>query len=77
MFSFVQSVSKTKMSGNDQEALNPGSLAVNPEEVINLDLSNAPANTVGLELHKVAAVDKVQDGYGRVRRSGRSVRDSP
>ena len=77
MFSFVQNVSKTKMSGNDQEALNPGSLAVNPEEVINLDLSNAPANTVGLELHKVAAVDKVQDGYGRVRRSGRSVRDSP
>ena len=65
------------MNETRQEVLNSRSGAVNPEEVINLELCNIPANADGLQVHSVAAVDTVQEGYGRVTRSGRSLRGSP
>ena len=65
------------MNESRQEVFNSGSGAVNPEKVINVEVSNIPANTDGLQVHRVDAVDTVQEGYGRVRSSGGSIRVSP
>ena len=65
------------MRDKDQEALSPKIKTINQEEVVNQELSNAPANAVCLELHRLAAVDIAQEGYDKERRSGGSVRASP
>ena len=41
-----------------------------------MDVSNIPANTDGLQVLGVDAVDTVQEGYGRVRSSGGRIRVS-
>ena len=65
MLSFIKNVSKTSISDSGQE------------EVLNLELSDAPGNGVSLNLHRVAAIDIVAEGYGKEMRAGGSVRTSP
>ena len=77
MFSFVRNGPKTNKNETRQEALNFESGAVNPEEVINLEPSNIPANADGLQERRVAGVDRVQEGYGSVARSGGRFRGAP
>ena len=69
MLSFVQNVSKTFMKENDEGVLNRESEAVNPEVINNQELSDNPENSVGLQLHRVSAIDIVQQGYGKLKRS--------
>lgn len=69
MLSFVQNVSKTFMKENDEGVLNRESEAVNPEVINNQELSDNPGDSVGLQLHRVGAIDIVQQGYGKLKRS--------
>ena len=69
MLSFVQNVCKTNMKQNDEGVLNRESEAVNPEVINNQELSDNPGNSGGLQLHRVGAIDIVQQGYGKLKRS--------
>ena len=62
MFSFTLNGRKTSMNESCQEVFNSGRGAFNPEKVINVEVSNIPANTEGLQVHRVDAVDTVQEG---------------
>ena len=57
------------MKENDEGVLNRESEAVNPEVINNQELSDNPGDSVGLQLHRVGAIDIVQQGYGKLKRS--------
>lgn len=71
MFSFVRNGRKTNLNETRQEVLKYDSRAVNLKEVINLEPYNIPANGDG------TAVDRLQEGYGTVTKSGGRFRGSP
>lgn len=66
---FVQKVFKTYMKKNDEGVFNRESEAVNPEVINNQEVSDNPENSGGLQLHRVGAIDIVQEGYGKLKRS--------
>ena len=68
MLSFVQNVCKTNMKQNDEGVLNRESEAVNPEVINNQELSDNPGNSGRLQLHRVGAIDIVQQGFCKLNR---------
>ena len=57
------------MKKNEEGVLNRESGVVNPEVINNQELSDNPGNSGGLQLQIVGAIDIVQEGYGKLKRS--------
>ena len=77
MISFVNRISKTKMSPTGEESSNGQRETIKTVELVNVKQPNGSSDANNLRLHRGASIDVPQEGYGKVARSGVCHRASP